>query len=249
MRSRNSFLISVALIATCTAIAVAAFRNQAQKGIGGQDGTDQSSWPLTDYSVPKSADPEMRARRENRGKKYDKSMFRVHPRDPAENTVRTQSFDPYATLPALPVTQSSAVVIGEVIAAQAYLSNDQTGVYSEFNIRLDDVLKSVGSHVLAIGCQIDLEREGGRVKFPSGRVHWYSVDKENMPRVGRRYLFFLTRDGNEQIFHVLTAYELRGAKVFPLDELPQFKAHAGENEFDFITAVRTLLAASSQRGS
>jgi len=248
MRSRNLLLISLAILATCAAITIAAFRDQAQRKVGGQDAPDKSSWPLTDYTAPRPTDPEERSRREARGRKYDKSDFRVHPQDLAENTVRTQSFDPYATLPALPVIQSKAIVIGEVIAAQAYLSNDQTGVYSEFNIRVEEVLKTDGLEVPATGCQIDLEREGGRVRFPSGRVHSYSVDKENMPRVGRRYIFFLTRENQEYTYHILTAYELRDARVFPLDELPQFKSHQADNELDFITTLRRLVGASSQRG-
>jgi hypothetical protein len=72
------------------------------------------------------------------------------------------------------------------------------------------------------------------------------VDKENMPRVGRRYVFFLTRDSEEQAFHIFTAYELREAKVFPVDDLSQFKSHLGENEVDLIRTLRTLVASSIQ---
>jgi hypothetical protein len=238
MKSRKSLLISLAILATCTAIAVAGFRNQTQKDVGG-DAAYQNSWPLTSYAVPKLTDPDKRARREARGKKYIKSTFRVHPDDPAENTTKVDALDP--TLPSLPVMQSNTVVLGEVLAANAYLSNDQSGVYSEFNIRIEDVLKNADLEPLTNGCLIDVEREGGRVKFSSGHIHWYSVDKENMPLVGRRYIFFLTRGDQEEAFHILTAYELRGNKVFPLDELPQFKSQAGKNETDFVNALRTLL--------
>jgi hypothetical protein len=237
MRGQNLLLISLAILATCTAIAVPAFHNEAQKDVG--DVTDHSSWPLTDYSAPRPIDPQKRALREARGKKYAKSMFRVHPDDPSENTTIVDSLD--RSLPALPVMRSNLVVLGEVLAAQAYLSNDQTGIYSEFSIRIEDVLKNNDVEPLTNGCLIDIEREGGRIRFPSGRIHWYSVDKENMPLVGRRYVFFLTRGSREEAFHILTAYELRGNKVFPLDELPQFKSQAGKNEVDFVNAVRTLL--------
>jgi hypothetical protein len=246
MRNRTSLLIFLAILATCASIVVAAFRGQVQKDVGRQDATDKNSWPLTDFTAPGPSDPEKRARREGRGKKYDRSTFRVHPQDPAENTVRTLSSEPYA-LPALPVMQSNAVVIGEVIAAQAYLSPDQTGVYSEFNIQVEDVLKNDGLEGLAPACQIDLEREGGRVRFPSGRVHWYSVDKENMPRVGRQYVFFLTRESQEQTFQILTAYEIRAAKVYPLDDLPQFKSQSGRSESDFLTTLHALLTSPSKK--
>jgi hypothetical protein len=243
MRDRNLLLISIAILATCTAIAVAAFRNQAQKDVGGQVAADHNSWPLTDYSAPRPIDPEKRALREARGKKYAKSMFRVHPEDPSENTAIVDTVD--RSLPALPVMRSNLVVLGDVLAANAYLSNDQTGIYSEFSIRVEDVLKNEDLEPLTNGCLIDIEREGGRVRFPSGRIHWYSVDKENMPLVGRRYVFFLTRGSQEEAFHILTAYELRGGKVVVLDELPQFKSQAGKNEGDFVNAVRTLVNTSS----
>jgi hypothetical protein len=45
---------------------------------------------------------------------------------------------------ALPTHISNAVVIGEVTDAKAYLSEDRTSVYSEFTIRVGEVLKKAG---------------------------------------------------------------------------------------------------------
>ena len=229
-------ILLVVIIAVSTGMA--ALHNQLRQSPlpNGQQVIDKSSWPLTDYTIQRSTDPEIRARREMRGKKYDKSDFRVHPEDPSENTTKVDVVDP--KLPSIPVTQSNLIVIGEVTSAQAYLSNDQTGVYSEFKVQIDDVLKSNITESVAPGSLIDAEREGGRVRFSSGRIHWYSVDKENMPVVGRRYVFFLTCE--DQSLHILTAYELRGAKVVPLDQMPQFKTHDGENETEFLNTLRGL---------
>ena len=194
---------------------------------------------VTDYGVQPEADPEKAAKRSARGKKHNKSDFRVHPDDPSDNTTLVDAVD--RTLPGLPIKQSTAVLIGTVVASQAFLSDDKTGVYSEFTIRVEDVFKS-DSPGFVTGCLTEVERRGGRVKFSSGRIHWYSVDKENMPVAGRQYVFFLTRESQVDNLKILTAYELRGGKVFALDDLSQFRAHEGNSEEDFIKALRGLLA-------
>lgn len=42
----------------------------------------------------------------------------------------------------MPAAKSDLVVIGEVTDAQAYVSEGKDWVYSEFTIRVDDVLKN-----------------------------------------------------------------------------------------------------------
>lgn len=68
-------------------------------------------------------------------------------------------------LPALPVEQSDAVVIGEVERAQAHLSTDKTGIYSEFTIRLEDVLKGRSEEAVP-GVTVIAERFGGGGEIP-----------------------------------------------------------------------------------
>jgi hypothetical protein len=186
-----------------------------------KEAPDKTSWPVMDYTASQAED----AQRKARGKTHNRSEFRVHPDDPSENTTLVDAID--SNLPALPVIQSNAVLIGDVLNAQAFLSDDRTGVYSEFTIRVSDVIKSALSD-LKIGNLIEVDRDGGRVKFPSGKIHWYSVDKENMPKPGRRYVLFVTRQ-NEAL-HLLTGYELREGKIFPLDDLPQFVTHTTQDE-------------------
>ena len=184
-----------------------------------------SKEPIADYSRSLDPDPVKRMTRQGRDKKHDRSEWRVHPEDVADNSVRVDYLDP--KLPAFPVGQSDAILVGEILNANAYLSDDKTGVYSEFNVRVEQVLKNDGT--LMPACSIDIEREGGRVRFPSGKIHSYSIDKANMPQIGAKYILFLKRDGKDQPYYLLTGYELRGDKIFPLDELPQFKAHQDEN--------------------
>lgn len=158
----------------------------------------------------------------------------------ADSTVRVDYLDP--KMPDLPAVQSDAVVTGEILAANAYLSDDKSGVYSEFSVKVENVFKGDPSGMLAPGCLIDIEREGGRVRFQSGKVHSYSLDKANMPRVGAHYVLFLKRQNKDQAYQLLTAYEFRGDKVFPLDGLPQFKVHEGADMEDFLTVMNSKIS-------
>jgi hypothetical protein len=236
------FLISIAVAVTTAIGALRRVGPQVPSRAERQQ-IDKASWPVTDFAVPPEANPEKAAKRIARGKKHNKSDFRVHPDDPSENTTLVDAID--RTLPGLPTKQSTAVLIGTVVASQAFLSDDKSGVYSEFVIRVNDVFKS-DSPSLVTGCLTEVERRGGRVKFSSGRIHWYSVDKENMPVSGRQYVFFLIRETQEDSLKILTAYELRGGNIFPLDDLSQFRVFEGKSEEDFMNALRAAVANASE---
>ncbi len=194
--------------------------------------------PTTDYNSSLPTDPQKQAKRQVRSKKYDKSEWRINPNDVADSTVRVDYFDP--NFPDVPVEQSDAVIVGEILNAHAYLSNDKTGVYSEFSVKVHEIVKSDGT-ITPAGL-IDVEREGGRVRFPSGKVHSYSIDKANMPQVGSHYILFLKRQTEEQPYHLLTGYELRGDRVYPLDELNQFKVHKGAEKGPLLSKINSILA-------
>ena len=74
-----------------------------------------------------------------------------------------------------------------------------------------------------------------------------------MPHVGRQYLFFLKRVGEDHYYHILTGYELRGGSVSPLDGAKhtgggkkQFDAYEDENETAFLTKVHDKVKKVSQ---
>jgi len=238
MRSQQKWVVMLLMI-VAVALSLTQAQNATQKRV-----IDKTLWPLTDHSTPEPSDAQARLKRRARGKNHDKSEWRVDPTDPADNTTTVDGVD--LTLSDIPLVQSKTVVRGEVLGAQAYLSNDKTGVYSEFTIQVDEVIKNNDVLSLTQGCLIDADRKGGRVRFASGRIHWYSVDKENMPRVGTRYIFFLTREDTLEDFHILTAYELNAGKVFALDELPQFRKHDGEEEAAFLARMHALVVTSLQ---
>jgi hypothetical protein len=178
------------------------------------------------------------AKRRARGEKHNKSNWNVDPDTISDSTVIVDSVDVH--LPALPTERAAAVVIGTIADAKAYLSTDKTGVYSTINVLVDEVLKSPGK--LKVGDLVEAEREGGRVRFSSGRVHLYMVSEQDMPRVGGRYLLFLTATDNDSVFEILTGYELRELSVYALDELFQSRSYENITPTDLLNELRMKLA-------
>lgn len=240
-------LFVVVVLFVSTTIADLRNRNQvSQPQKSKQAFDDDEVVPLTDFTAPEEADENKRAKRHAKNKKYDKSQV-IGPNTTSGVAVRGGAVD--VSLPAFPIIQSSAIVIGEITDAQAYLSNDKTGIYSEFSICIEKVVKNAGEEPITNDSVIEAEREGGRVRFPAGHIFRYEVERQRMPRVRARYLLFLTRKNQEAEFHILTGYELRGGKVYPLDNLPQPKIYEGADETTFLDELQTILSSSSQKSS
>jgi hypothetical protein len=197
---------------------------------------DVSKWPAADYDSSDTVDERSKRVRETKGKNFDKSKFEVNPASVSDNHVLTHSDTDL--LSALPKLHSDAVVVGDVVDARAYLSNDKTGVYSEFSVMVNEVIKNFVEQPISPDDSIKVLREGGRVRLPSGRVQFYSISKENMPEGQQRYVFFLRRLNEGQGFKLLTAYALKNGKVFPLDEHSQFSVFKGADETEFLNKVR-----------
>jgi hypothetical protein len=151
-------------------------------------------------------------------------------------------------LPALPVAQSDAVVLGDVIDRHAKLTDDRMSVFSEFSIRIDTVFKD-SQGLPGAGGAVWASRPGGNVRFASGKVQRYTASKLGYPQQGKRYVLFLKRD-EEGDFSIITGYELRAAKVLPLDgsdskdEL-QFAVYSGASQEAFLVELKKAVQAAA----
>jgi len=182
---------------------------KGQKQAKYEDHPDVTKFPTIEYQNRKASN--LSAKQIRRRKKHNS-------RSPAitEKTDQIlQHSDWELGLPALPIAKSVAVVIGEVTTAQAYFSEDESQIYSEFDVRVNEVLKN---HDQPFGDAIVVERLGGRVKFPSGKTAVSSVAHQDLPQVGKRYVLFLIHEySGDEDYTILTGYELRNGLVFPLD--------------------------------
>jgi hypothetical protein len=238
------------IIVAATALASLPGRNQKDlqanenKLTQSANKSDSYPGPIVDYDAEqitgpvKPTDHTLRQIRSNRYNGRAPQPFGELPPDMRGFGI---SSDLTTLLPALPVKQSDAIVLGEVIDAKAYLSTDKTGVYSEFAIRIDDVLMDFTSSPIPFGTQIILEREGGVVRFSSGRLFQYAIYNQGLPRNGQRYVFFLKNNEQGRIYSILTGYCLRKGRVSPLDKPEQFTAYEGADETVFIHEIREAI--------
>ena len=248
------FIFAVGVLILTTALASRQERANDQTVSGQEKKPDFSRFPITDFHGPEPLDANLRATREAKGRKYnDKHMPQI-----SENT--NQIFagaDWDVRLPALPVERSAAVVIGAVRSAHAYLTPDKTGIYSEFQVSTETVIKNDPNNMIKDGATITVERRGGRVRMPSGRIVISWVSHQNMPRVGGRYLLFLTHqfetpNDTPKDFYLLTGYELKEGKVGLLDDtLPghPITRYDGTSETTLLSDLFNTVAKTSNRSN
>lgn len=205
--------------------------------------------PIVDYDAPEPGNANDKARRHTRGKRFDGSLMVAEPHPEAGARGILDSW--MQSLPAIPVAASDAIVIGDITNAQGYLSPDKTGVYSEYTVRVDEVLKQSSAAPIVTGGFVDAQREGGRVRFPSRRVQSYITHYQGVPVAGRSYVLFLKRNEQADVFILLTGYEQRDGRVYPLDgvdlppgatEISQFAAYKGVDKATFSKALKSALA-------
>lgn len=210
---------------------------------------EREQWPIVEYDAPEPAEAEERQKRRAKNARYDKDdRVREPGSEPGIWYETVINNDWEMKLPALPAQASDSVLIGEVAEARAFLSNDKSGVYSEFTIRVSEVLKN--DSPVAVGESITAERLGGRVKFRSDKVLPVRVMGQGMPRAGRKYVLFLKRIDEEKHYQLLTAYELKGGRVSALDGAKpagggsqwKFDKYEGWDEEVFLKTVREAIA-------
>ena len=140
-------------------------------------------------------------------------------------------------LPALPVDKSDLILIAEIIDSKAFLSDDKTEVYSEYTVSATGVFKNISSLFVASGTSIVAERNGGAIRFPSGRIQNYRISKQGVPQIGQTCLLFLKRNLQDDDFSILTGYELRNGKVYSLDKEEQFLAYTNTDKDTFLSEI------------
>jgi hypothetical protein len=146
---------------------------------------------------------------------------------------------------ALPVSHSTAIVVGTLLASRGFVGEDHTSVYSEHQFSVGQVLKS-DDPALVSGTTIVGTRLGGSVHFPSGHIRDYIIKGEGVPKVGAKYLLFLWRPSDEQSldYGIDTAYELDAdGKVYVLDFEQPYTKYEGAEQADVFAAINQTVGA------
>jgi hypothetical protein len=196
-------------------------------------------YPTADYETQEQSNSPEKAKRTKRNKRYDgKGLVARHPYNNTSGV--SVNDDRFQALPPLPTSESDVILIADVLSSEAHISNDRLGVYSEFNVQVDKVLKG-SVPTLSQTNLISVSRFGGVVRYPSGHTEVYSIVMQNMPALGKRYLFFLKATDDSDDFQIITGYEIGSAQVLPLDSNPTFDAFKGKNPTEFLDTVRKAI--------
>jgi hypothetical protein len=240
--SKTTYLVLIAVI-TIMALSLTLFK-PGRGSVSGQQNKRQPQVPLYDredrYPVVEAeevepSDPIKRAKLKKQKQRYDKDSPFRHP-GPNHGEV---AFLPewQFNFPALPVAQSDVIVIGEVLNAEAHRSENKLNVFSNFQVRVDEVLKGAN---LDTGNVIDVQRVGGFVNYPNGKKVLFRLVGNGMPAVGSRYAFFL--NVFDEDYRILTGYELGPEGVMPLDNSRQFETYRRETESVFVNTLRNSIS-------
>jgi hypothetical protein len=159
----------------------------------------------------------------------------------------------HSYLDPFPFSLSDTVIVGQVTTGQAYLSDDKRDIYSEFNVSVQEArtISSAERHIQS-GDRVVVERYGGAIRLPSGKVLFGALRDFSMPLVGKRYLLFLKYDPSTEDSHIVTGYQLDGQHTYNLDvhsrsdrnndKLIHPLREQGEKEEQLLDRVKALAA-------
>jgi hypothetical protein len=110
-------------------------------------------------------------------------------------------------MPELPVKESEVVVVGSVERVQPFLTSSKSSLYTEYTIRVTDIVKSAAK--VPVQDTLLIVRRGGKARLESGRVIAWDVHGEGDPyQRGQEYLLFLGYREGEAAYLVQRAWQV-----------------------------------------
>jgi len=240
-------VLCFALIALGTGLQLKGPRNSFRQTKTEPQSPNFEQFPIVDFDEKEPSDPAVRSARAAKGRKYSK---RYLPKISETTDQLYSAADWDVGLPAIPNAKSSAIVIGTISKSEAHVTENRTAIYSEFTVYPDVVVKNDLENPVEVRHPITFQRNGGRVRMPSGKIVVSWTSHQNMPRVGSRYVLFLTHDfetkgDTGKDFYLLTGYEIRTGRVFPLDDTLSGRAYKDVEESLFLKDLFSSVASTS----
>jgi hypothetical protein len=149
----------------------------------------------------------------------------------------------------IPVSGSTATIVGTVTGGSSFITKDHTYVYTDYTVRVDQILAQDKTAGLSIGSEIVVAREGGAIHYPSGHITNVLIQGHGFPEVGTQYVLFLLKlipNLPEYEMTLDSGYQIKNGKVYPLDDVnSQF---VGVDYPEFLGQVEKAIAASRSKG-
>ena len=256
-------LLIVAVVVTVTA--TLQVKKQDVRPSPALEKAEKDFYTVADYSASEPSDPQKRAMQGVQARRYNMHADKgVDPKRFAITEERQSTFSLPAsharTEPALPVSESDAVVVADVTSARAFLTEDKTNVISEFTISVTERLKESLIAPFLVGDSLQAVRSGGGIRFGSGKIIRYGSEGKPLPRLGTRYVFFLKYNNDEgKDYSIITAYALENDRVVPLDGIAldgePIRVYGGYQRYknklagEFINEVREAVTTNSTKGA
>lgn len=238
----NRFIwgLTVILVLITIAVSFAPISSYSQKETSKEQENagfgDLSKYPTVEYNAPEPEDAAEREERKLKNKRYDKYL--LVSKEPHPETAVTIASHAEPLPSAIPFAESNLIVTGEIINSKASLSNNKSGVYSEYTVRILTILKEDNQKKWQTNELITIDRAGGVVQYPSGQKVLYMNNWQKLPEVNARYVLFLNNeDAKNPNYKLLTAYQLENKRVTALDNHPDFREFDGKSETDFINRI------------
>jgi hypothetical protein len=236
-------LLGLLILATATALAALPLRNQkTESGLqkSGDDAQTAKKWKtlIPVDEATENVDAHERSLRQAKNRRYDSTRSdRVLTEQPPD--VIYGRIDESPRPPAIPVSQSDAVILGTIVRVQPYLSDDKKSIYTEFSVRVEEALKVAPVINITTGALIVVEQEGGALRLKDGHILRYLVGgTSKLPLLNRRYVLFLTLADNRRDLSILSGYELRDGTVLSLEEGGEASPYAKWDEGSFLGILR-----------
>ena len=129
--------------------------------------------------------------------------------------------DSFVRLERIPYGLADLAVVADVGLGKAYLSQDQTTIYSEFTFKVTEVLANHSPKRVAVGTGLEVDRPGGAVRLPSGQFLIRGSRNESMPRQLHRYALLLRYVAAGDAWMLVSGYELNGDHVYILESVSE----------------------------
>jgi hypothetical protein len=236
-------LVSLVVLITI-AVTVGSRGSHSQQGpqptpteLPNKEYNDLSKYAVADYDAPEGRTPGERENRRLVGKRYDgEYLVQANPHSGDGGSV---VHDELPRSPLLPIAGSDVIIVGKIVDASAYLSNDKGNVYTEFKVYAGEVIKNSASGKIERGAVITTDRQGGMVRYADGRKLIYKNARRKMLWRGGNYILFLAKDRESPNFKIITVYELTDDDFYELNSGKKPDEFKQLSKSDFIERIQT----------